>query len=54
MVSGLVKTISIIAEPDGAVSKTSHRCTSRRKRLSNVGVKCEFNQNEDTFSVYFG
>ena len=34
-------------------SKTSHRCTSRRKRVSNIGAMCEFDQNEDMFSVYF-
>ena len=34
-------------------SKTSHRCTSRRKRDSNIGAMCEFDQNEDTVSVYF-
>ena len=34
-------------------SKTSHRCTSRRKRVSNIGAMGEFDQNEDTFSVYF-
>ena len=34
-------------------SKTSNRCTSRRKRVSNIGAMCEFDQNEDTFSVYF-
>ena len=47
MVSGLVKIISIIAWPDGTVFKTSHRCTSRRKRLSNIGTMCEFDQNDD-------
>ena len=34
-------------------SKTSHRCTSRREQVSNIGAMCEFDQNEDTFSVYF-
>ena len=34
-------------------SKTSNRCTSRRKRVSNIGAMCEFDQNEDTFSIYF-
>ena len=34
-------------------SKTSNGNTSRRKRVSNVGAMCEFDQNEDTFSVYF-
>ena len=34
-------------------SKTSNRCTSQRKRVSNSGAICEFDQNEDTFSVYF-
>ena len=34
-------------------SKASHRCTSRRKRVSNIGAMCEFDQNEDTFSIYF-
>ena len=34
-------------------SKTSHGCTSRRKRVSNMGAMCEFDQHEDTFSVYF-
>ena len=34
-------------------SKTSNRCASRRKRVSNIGAMCEFDQNEDTFSVYF-
>ena len=53
MVSGLVKIISIIASPDGTVSKTSHRCASRRKRVSNIGAMCEFDRNEDTFSIYF-
>ena len=33
--------------------QTSRRCASRRKRLSNIGATCEFDQNEDTFSVYF-
>ena len=35
-------------------SKTSTRCTSQRKRVSNIGAMCEFDQNEDLFSVYFG
>ena len=35
------------------LSQTSHRCTSRRKRFSNIGALCEFDQNEDTFSVCF-
>ena len=37
-------------------SKTANRCAtalSRRKRVSNIGAMCEFDQNEDTFSVYF-
>ena len=34
-------------------SKTSNRCASRRKRVSNIGAMCEFDQNEDTFSIYF-
>ena len=34
-------------------SKTSNRCASGRKRVSNIGAMCEFDQNEDTFSVYF-
>ena len=34
-------------------SKTSHKCTSRRKRVSNIIVMGEFDQNEDTFLVYF-
>ena len=33
-------------------SKTSNRCKRRRKRVSNMGAMCEFDQNEDTFSVY--
>ena len=33
-------------------SKTSNRCKRRRKRVSNIGTMCEFDQNEDTFSVY--
>ena len=33
-------------------SKNSHKCTSRRKRVSNIGAMGEFDQNEDTFSVY--
>ena len=32
---------------------TSHKCTSRKKRVSNIGAMGEFDQNEDTFSVYF-
>ena len=35
------------------LSQTSHRCTSRRKRFSNIDALCEFDQNEDTFSVCF-
>ena len=34
-------------------SKTSNRSASRKKRVSNIGAMCEFDQNEDTFSVYF-
>ena len=34
-------------------SKTSRGCTSRRKRVSNIGAMSEFDKNEDTFSVYF-
>ena len=34
-------------------SKTSHKYTSRRKRVSNIGAMGDFDQNEDTFSVYF-
>ena len=35
-------------------SKTSNRCAlSRRKRVSNIGAMREFDQNDDTFSVYF-
>ena len=34
-------------------SKTSNRCTSQRKRVSNSGAMSEFDQNEDTFSVQF-
>ena len=33
------------------VFKTSRRCTSRRKRVSNIGPMGEFDPNEDTFSV---
>ena len=53
MVSGLVKIISIIANRMEHFSKTSHRCTSRKMRVSNIGAMCEFDQNEDTFLVYF-
>ena len=35
------------------LSKTSHKCTNRRKRVSNIGAMGELSQNEDTFSVYF-
>ena len=31
----------------------SHKCTSRRKPVSNIGAMGEFDQNEDPFSVYF-
>ena len=34
-------------------SKTSHRCTSRTERVSNIDAVGEFDQSEDTFSVYF-
>ena len=34
-------------------TKTSHKCTSRRERVSKIGAMSEFDQNEDTFSVYF-
>ena len=34
-------------------SRTLHRCTSRRKRVSNIGAIRECDQNEDTLSVYF-
>ena len=34
-------------------SKTSHKCTSRSKGVSNIGAMGDFVQNEDTFSVYF-
>ena len=34
-------------------SKTSNRCSSRRRRVSNIGAMCKFDQNEGTFSVYF-
>ena len=34
------------------VFETSCRCTSRRKRVSNIGPMGEFDQNEDIFSVY--
>ena len=33
-------------------SKNSHEWTTRRKRVSNIGAMGEFDQNEDTFSVY--
>ena len=35
------------------ISKTSQKCVSRRKRVSNIGAMGEFDQNEDTFSAYF-
>ena len=53
MISGLAKIIPIIASPDGTVSDTSHRWTSRGKRASHIGAMGEFDQHEDTFSVYF-
>ena len=34
-------------------SKTSHKCTSRRKRVSNIDAMGEFDENEDTFLAYF-
>mgnify|MGYP007094268209 CR=1 FL=1 len=34
-------------------SNNSNRCTSQRKRVSNIGAMCKFLQNEDTFSIYF-
>ena len=34
-------------------SKTSHKCTSRRKPVSNIDAMGEFDQNEDTFLAYF-
>ena len=35
-------------------SKTSNRSYKPKKAsFSNIGAMCEFDQNEDTFSVYF-
>ena len=53
MVSGLVKLFKSSLNRMEQFSETSHRCTRRRKRVSNIGAMCEFDQNEDTFSVYF-
>ena len=50
MVIGLFQ---LLLNPMKQFSKTSNRCTSRRKRVSNIGAMCEFAQNDDTFSVYF-
>ena len=34
--------------------KTANRCaTEAEERVSNIGAMCKFDQNEDTFSVYF-
>ena len=35
------------------ISKTSQKCVSRRKRVSNIDAMGEFVQNENTFSAYF-
>ena len=38
------------------LSQTLHGlngCSSRRKRVFNIDAMCEFDQNEDKFSVYF-
>ena len=53
MVSGLEKLFQLLLNRMELFSKTSHRNTSRRKRVSNMGAMCEFDLNEDTFSVYF-
>ena len=33
-------------------SETLKKCTSRRRRVSNIDAIYEFDQNEDTFSIY--
>ena len=53
MVSGLEILFQSLLNRMELFSKTSHRYTSRRKRVSNIGAMCEFDRNEDTFSVYF-
>ena len=55
MVIVLVKIISISCSIGwNSFQRLQIDHTSRRKRVSNIGAMCEFGQNEDTFSVYFG
>ena len=53
MVIGFEKLFQSLLNRMEQFLKTSNRCSSQRKRLSNSGAMCEFDQNEDIFSVSF-
>ena len=52
VVSGLVKMILIISSPDGAVFKYLTQTYKPKKEFQTCAM-CEFDENEDTMSVYF-